>query len=294
MLQQTQVLRVIPQVPRVPRARSRRRRTCAAAPLGDVLRSWQGLGYPRRARNLHAAAAAVVELGAFPDTLDGLLALPGVGPYTAGRVLAFAFEADAAVVDTNIARVYARVARAPARAPRGAGGRRRSRRRGRAVGVEPVDHGARCDRCAGRRRDCDAVPGGAIGVPGGDVAPTIRRSARPASAASRPVSTAAIVRPAAPVALVAVTGGRPAMWPPIVAASSEVAARVVAGLVADRLVVERRRPAALPGLSAHGEPSAPGARSRTRAARSTELRPDQRSGLVDDLAHDLVVRRIPA
>jgi len=52
----------------------------------------------------------VTELGAFPDTLDGLLALPGIGPYTARAVLAFAFERDAAVVDTNIARVYARVA----------------------------------------------------------------------------------------------------------------------------------------------------------------------------------------
>jgi A/G-specific adenine glycosylase len=70
---------------------------------------WQGLGYPRRARNLHGAAAEVQRLGAFPATLDGLLALPGVGAYTARAVLAFAFEADAAVVDTNIARVYARV-----------------------------------------------------------------------------------------------------------------------------------------------------------------------------------------
>ncbi len=74
-----------------------------------MLRLWQGLGYPRRARNLHAAASAVGERGGFPDTLGELLALPGVGPYTARAVLAFAFEIDAAVVDTNIARVYARV-----------------------------------------------------------------------------------------------------------------------------------------------------------------------------------------
>ena len=78
--------------------------------LGDVLRIWQGLGYPRRARNLHAAATAIVAAGAFPSTLDGLLALPGVGPYTARAVLAFAFERDVAIVDTNIARVLARVA----------------------------------------------------------------------------------------------------------------------------------------------------------------------------------------
>ena len=75
-----------------------------------MLREWQGLGYPRRARDLHLTAQRVVELGGFPTTLDGLLALPGIGPYTARAVLAFAFELDAAVVDTNIARVYARVA----------------------------------------------------------------------------------------------------------------------------------------------------------------------------------------
>lgn len=107
MLQQTQVQRVIPKwhdfLERFPTTEA-----CAAASLGDVLRLWQGLGYPRRARNLHAAATEMERLGAFPDTLDGLLALPGVGAYTARAVLAFAFEADAAVVDTNIARVFAR------------------------------------------------------------------------------------------------------------------------------------------------------------------------------------------
>jgi A/G-specific adenine glycosylase len=80
------------------------------ASLGDVLRLWQGLGYPRRARNLHAAATSIAEQGEFPATLQALLRLPGVGDYTARAVLAFAFEADAAVVDTNIARVLARVA----------------------------------------------------------------------------------------------------------------------------------------------------------------------------------------
>src|SRR4051812_12007168 len=109
MLQQTQVDRVIPRwhafLDAYPTAES-----CAAAGLGDVLRLWQGLGYPRRARNLHEAAMAVTALGRFPDTLDGLLALPGVGNYTARAVLAFAFESDAAVVDTNIARVFARMA----------------------------------------------------------------------------------------------------------------------------------------------------------------------------------------
>jgi A/G-specific adenine glycosylase len=108
MLQQTQVERVIPKyVPFLDKFPTPA--ACAAASLGDVLRLWHGLGYPRRARNLHLAAARVSELGAFPDTLDGLLALPGVGAYTARAVLAFAFEVDAAVVDTNIARVHARV-----------------------------------------------------------------------------------------------------------------------------------------------------------------------------------------
>jgi A/G-specific adenine glycosylase len=109
MLQQTQVMRVIPKwqefLIAFPSPSD-----CASASLGDVLRLWQGLGYPRRARNLHAAATQIVALGEFPSTLDGLLQLPGVGDYTARALLAFAFEADAAVVDTNIARVLARVA----------------------------------------------------------------------------------------------------------------------------------------------------------------------------------------
>jgi len=108
MLQQTQVTRVIPRwesfLVRFPTPAAR-----AAAPLADVLREWQGLGYPRRARNLHTTARQVEQLGGFPRDLDGLLALPGVGAYTARALLAFAFELDAAVVDTNIARVYARV-----------------------------------------------------------------------------------------------------------------------------------------------------------------------------------------
>jgi A/G-specific adenine glycosylase len=109
MLQQTQVARVVPKweafLQEFPDAQ-----TCASASLGDVLRAWQGLGYPRRARNLHATAVRVTELGGFPRDLDGLLALPGIGQYTARAVMAFAFELDAAVADTNIARVYARLA----------------------------------------------------------------------------------------------------------------------------------------------------------------------------------------
>ena len=140
MLQQTQTRRVIPKwsafieaFPTFP--------DCAAAPLGEVLRLWQGLGYPRRARDLHAAAVMIdTDLeGRFPDTLDGLRALPGVGPYTARAVLAFAFESDAAVVDTNVARVLARVAGGRLTARRGAGAGRRLVAGGRGVGVEPGD-----------------------------------------------------------------------------------------------------------------------------------------------------------
>ncbi|MBK5330628.1 MAG: A/G-specific adenine glycosylase [Ilumatobacteraceae bacterium] len=109
MLQQTQALRVIPKwhefMTSYPSPSD-----CAEASLGDVLRLWQGLGYPRRARNLHASATRIAALDQFPSTLDALLQLPGVGEYTARAVLAFAFEADAAVVDTNIARVLARLA----------------------------------------------------------------------------------------------------------------------------------------------------------------------------------------
>ena len=109
MLQQTRVDRVIPKwhafLEAYPTPTA-----CAAASLGDVLRLWQGLGYPRRARNLQATAARCVEEhdGRLPDDLDALLALPGIGPYTARAVLAFAFERDVAVVDTNIARILAR------------------------------------------------------------------------------------------------------------------------------------------------------------------------------------------
>lgn len=108
MLQQTQVGRVVDRwwsfLGRFPDPAA-----CAAAPLAEVLTEWQGLGYPRRARNLHRAAAMIAERGEFPDSLEGLLTLPGVGPYTARAVMAFAFERDVAVVDTNVARIFARL-----------------------------------------------------------------------------------------------------------------------------------------------------------------------------------------
>ncbi len=83
----------------------------ALAPLDDVLAAWSGLGYYARARSLHRAARHVVDVlgGVFPDDLDGLAALPGIGRYTAGAIASIAFGARAAVVDGNVIRVFARL-----------------------------------------------------------------------------------------------------------------------------------------------------------------------------------------
>lgn len=110
MSQQTQIDRVVakfgPFIERFPTPLA-----CAQSSLGDLLVLWQGLGYPRRCRNLHAAAQVMVRDydGQVPGTLDELIALPGIGQYTARAVLAFAVGADVGVVDTNVARVISRV-----------------------------------------------------------------------------------------------------------------------------------------------------------------------------------------
>lgn len=80
----------------------------AAASEDEVLRLWQGLGYYSRARNLHAAAKQIVALGKFPDTLEDIKALKGVGDYTAAAIGSFAFDIPAAVVDGNVYRVLSR------------------------------------------------------------------------------------------------------------------------------------------------------------------------------------------
>lgn len=115
MLQQTQVARVVPRydafLDRWPTPTA-----CAAAPVADIVTAWAGLGYNRRAVNLHRCAEAVTadHDGVLPADLAGLLALPGIGPYTARAVLAFAHEADGVgVLDTNAARVLARWAGRP-------------------------------------------------------------------------------------------------------------------------------------------------------------------------------------
>jgi A/G-specific adenine glycosylase len=109
MLQQTQVERVVGYYERFldafPTAGD-----CARARSGEVVRLWSGLGYNRRALNLHRAAQAIAEEhgGIVPEDEFALRALAGVGPYTARAVLSFAFEVDVATVDTNVVRVLAR------------------------------------------------------------------------------------------------------------------------------------------------------------------------------------------
>ena len=106
MLQQTQVSRVLPAyasfLKRFPTLRS-----LARASLGDVLRSWGGLGYNRRARDLHRIARLVPS--GLPADVAGLDALPGIGAYTAGAVACFAYGARTAFADTNIRRVLGRI-----------------------------------------------------------------------------------------------------------------------------------------------------------------------------------------
>ncbi|MGE5541165.1 MAG: A/G-specific adenine glycosylase [Bacillota bacterium] len=101
MLQQTQVERVKPFY----EAWLKRFPTIAAlakAPLRDVLTVWQGLGYNRRAKMLHEAAKALTAEGKVPKTAEELQKLPGIGPYTARAVIAFAHNADTVFIETNI------------------------------------------------------------------------------------------------------------------------------------------------------------------------------------------------
>jgi A/G-specific adenine glycosylase len=108
MLQQTQVPRVLPRylrwLERWPTAEA-----LAMAEVADVIREWDGLGYNRRAVNLHRCAAAVVERGGFPRDQAELRTLPGIGPYTAAAIACFAFGEQVAAPDTNARRVLERV-----------------------------------------------------------------------------------------------------------------------------------------------------------------------------------------
>ncbi|GGY10708.1 A/G-specific adenine glycosylase [Streptomyces hiroshimensis] len=109
MLQQTPVSRVLP-VYEQWLARWPRPADLAAEPPGEAVRAWGRLGYPRRALRLHAAATAITELhgGVVPRDHARLLALPGVGEYTAAAVASFAYGQRHAVLDTNVRRVFAR------------------------------------------------------------------------------------------------------------------------------------------------------------------------------------------
>jgi len=188
MLQQTQVERVVPHWQRWTR-RWPTPSSLDAEPLAEVLREWQGLGYPRRARNLHLAATVVVDRhsGVVPTTLPELLGLPGVGPYTARAVLAFAHDADVGVLDTNTGRVLARLAGrrlgpaeaqalADAAVPSGEGWR---------WNQAMLDLGATV--CTKRTPDCTACPvvGGCVWR-GGDGEPGDSDPATGSAAVSRP------------------------------------------------------------------------------------------------------------
>lgn len=110
MLQQTPVQRVMPVwhewMRRWPKPAD-----LARTPVSEAIRAWGRLGYPRRAMRLHACAVAIVDLheGEIPRRLDQLLALPGVGDYTARAVLSFAYRQRHPVIDTNVRRLVARV-----------------------------------------------------------------------------------------------------------------------------------------------------------------------------------------
>jgi A/G-specific adenine glycosylase len=107
LAQQTQAARAAAAWPRFLERFPDVRALAAAAPA-EVLRAWQGLGYNRRALALRQTAQAVVDRGGWPDTVEGLAALPGVGPYTARAVACFALGLPVAPVDTNVARVLTR------------------------------------------------------------------------------------------------------------------------------------------------------------------------------------------
>jgi A/G-specific adenine glycosylase len=165
MLQQTQVARVIPKyrefLRRYPTLRS-----LAGAPVDDVVRLWYPLGYNARPVRLRQIARETMAryAGRLPDTREHLRALPGIGPYTAGAILTFAYGQDAAVLDTNVRRVLTRVFVGPRRARRLRGDRpfwelaARLVPAGRGYDFNQalMDFGA--TRCTARRPGCPRCP----------------------------------------------------------------------------------------------------------------------------------------
>jgi A/G-specific adenine glycosylase len=212
MLQQTQVVRVVPRyeawVERWPTAAA-----LAAAPVADVLRAWVGLGYNRRALRLREACAAVAAEG-WPDDLE---TLPGVGPYTAAAVGSFAFGRQVVAVDTNVRRVFAR---AGALAPPP----------GRAADFNQAAMELGATVCRPRRPRCGACPLACGWTAPPDAAPAARPAARWEDS-DRWVRGRVVA---------ALAGAEP--WPDGV--GEERLERALAGLERDGLVVraEGRRP----------------------------------------------------
>ena len=162
----------------------------AAASSADVIRAWRGLGYNRRALALHRAARLIVDdhAGRVPSSLDALMALPGIGPYTARAVLAIAFDQPVAALDVNIRRVLGRAFELDAVA--------RARRQAAADGFVPADRAAAWTHalmdvgaafCRPREPRCDACPLArfcpAAGSPG--IAAGARRAAPPFESTTR-------------------------------------------------------------------------------------------------------------
>ena len=165
MLQQTTVAAVGPRFTRF-LARFPTVQALAFAPWAAVAREWAGLGYYARARNLHAAAKAVVARGGFPEDEAGLAELPGVGTYTAAAVAAIAFGRPAVPVDGNVERVMARVFAVEAPLP---GAKRRLAALAREVGAQAAARARPGDfaqalfdlgaiLCAPRRPTCAPCP----------------------------------------------------------------------------------------------------------------------------------------
>jgi A/G-specific adenine glycosylase len=189
MLQQTQVSRVLPAYRRFLR-RFPTLRALSRAPLGEVLREWSGLGYNRRARDLHRIARMGPSL---PRAVAGLDALPGIGPYTSAAVACFAFDKPTAFADTNIRRVLGRAILGRVAADREAvelDARFGSKREGARWHHALMDIGATI--CLTRRPRCDVCPIRAVCAFDGDEAPAPRRQS-PFGASDRRVR-GAIVR----------------------------------------------------------------------------------------------------
>ncbi len=148
MLQQTQVDRVVPKFEAFMR-RFPTLRALATANAGDVLREWKGLGYNARALRLHATAVAVVRDhgGIIPRNRVALRALPGVGPYTAAAIRAFAYGLDDVPVDVNIGRLVRRLGRKAVKA---------IGRSGYTIASALMDLGAQI--CTARTPQCAACP----------------------------------------------------------------------------------------------------------------------------------------